>query len=79
MKDIDEKCPLFLSVVSQAGFTLTNSSLLQDKSEIILLLNLGNLLMIVVGWLEKVLIYSGVLLAFQKGKYFFVAKVEGNI
>ena len=32
--------------------------------------------MIVGGWLEKALMYSGVLLAFRKGKYFFVARLK---
>ena len=32
--------------------------------------------MIVGGWLEKTLMKSGVLLAFRKGKYFFVARLK---
>ena len=56
LKGIDEKCPLSFSAVSKADLTLSNSSLLQDESEILLLIILGNYLMIVGGWFEKSLI-----------------------
>ena len=55
---------------------MSNSSVLQDKSEILLLIILGNYLMIVGGWLERTLMKSGVLLALRKGKYLFVARLK---
>ena len=58
---------------SKTDLTLSNSSLLQDKSEILLLIILDNCLMIVGEGFEKVLTLSRVLLAFRKGKCFFVA------
>ena len=50
--DIDEKCPLSFTADS---LTLSHPSLFQGKSEILLLIILGNCLMIAGGWFRKAL------------------------
>ena len=56
--------------------TWSNFSLLQDKSEIFLLIILGNCLIVLSEWLEEKLMWSGVLWAVSKGKYFSLARLK---
>ena len=62
--------------VSLMDLTWSNFSLLQDKSEIFLLIILGNCLIVLSEWLEEKLMWSGVLLAVSKGKYFSLARLK---